>query len=500
MELGTLAAGLEVDAIEGEPRVDVQGIAIDSRAVAPGDVFFALAGQRNDGRRHVAEALARGACAVVAEGDVQAPGAALVRTTAARRLLGHMAARLAGDPTAHLTLVGVTGTNGKTTTTYLLESIWRAAGHAPGVVGTITYRFGGVARPAPFTTPEAPALQSLLAEMRAAGTTHVAMEVSSHALALDRVAGCRFDAGVFTNLTRDHLDFHGDFDAYEAAKARLFFEHLPASGKPDPVSVLNLDDAAGARLAARLPGRRVSFSTHAPTATVRLADVASTLAGTRGTLMLGDERLPFTTRLVGAPHAENVLAAASCAWATGVPSAAIAAGLAAAEPPPGRVERIAGPGFTVVVDYAHSPDALARLLDAMRPLTPGALIVVFGCGGDRDRGKRPIMGEAAARRADLVVLTSDNPRTEDPAAILAEVEAGVRQTDLAPLARVVPGARGYVVESDRPKAIALAVGLARPGDLVCVAGKGHEDYQIIGTEKRHLDDREEVRRVIRGLA
>jgi UDP-N-acetylmuramoyl-L-alanyl-D-glutamate--2,6-diaminopimelate ligase len=326
------------------------------------------------------------------------------------------------------------------------------------------------------------------------------MEVSSHALTLDRVAGCRFDAGVFTNLTRDHLDFHGDFDAYEAAKARLFREHLPASGKRDPVAIINLDDAAGARLAATLPGRRVSFSTHAPAAAARLVDVESTLAGTRGTLVLGDERVPFTTSLVGAPHAENVLAAASCAWATGVPSAAIAAGLAAAEPPPGRVERIAGPGFTVVVDYAHSPDALARLLDTMRPLTPGALIVVFGCGGDRDRGKRPIMGEAAARRADLVVLTSDNPRTEDPHAILADVEAGVRQTDLAPLARVVPGARGYVVEADRPKAIALAVGLARPGDLVCVAGKGHEDYQIIGTEKRHLDDREEVRRALGGRA
>jgi UDP-N-acetylmuramoyl-L-alanyl-D-glutamate--2,6-diaminopimelate ligase len=496
MELGALAAGLEVDGIEGEARVDVRGIAIDSRAVAPGDVFFALAGRQTDGRRHVAEALARGACAVVAEGDVRAPGTALVRTTAARRVLGHMAARLAGDPTAHLTLVGVTGTNGKTTTTYLLESIWRAAGFAPGVVGTIAYRFAGVARTAPFTTPEAPVLQALFAEMRAAGTTHVAMEVSSHALALDRVAGCRFDAGVFTNLTHDHLDFHGDFDAYWAAKARLFLEHLPASGKPDPVAVVNLDDAKGARLAATFPGRCVSFAARAPGAVVRLADVESTLAGSRGILVLGDERLPFTTRLVGAPHAENVLAAAGCAWATGVPTSAIAAGLAAADPPPGRVERIPGPGFTVVVDYAHTPDALARLLDTLRPLTSGALIVVFGCGGDRDRGKRPIMGEAAARRADLVVLTSDNPRTEDPAAILAAIEAGVRETDLGPLVRPVPGARGYVVEPDRPHAIALAVALARPGDLVCVAGKGHEDYQIIGTEKRHLDDREEVRRAL----
>ncbi len=477
---------------------DVSGIAVDSRAVRPGDVFFALAGTRTDGRRHVAEAVARGARAVVATGDVEVSGATLVVSEDPRRLLGRAAARLAGDPSARLTLVGVTGTNGKTTTTYLLEAIWRAAGLHPGVVGTIAYRFAGTSRPAPLTTPDAVELQTLLATMRQAGTTHVAIEVSSHALAQERVAGARFDAAVFTNLTRDHLDFHGDLETYYAAKARLFLEHLPASGKPDPVAVVNVDDPAGARLAASVRTRCVPVGRSAA-AVVRPLEVETTLAGTHGVLALDGARLPFRCRLVGAPHVENVLGAAAAAWALGIPPAAIAAGLAAVEPPPGRIEQITGPGFTVVVDYAHSPDALARVLDVLRPLTPGALIAVFGCGGDRDRGKRPLMGEAAARRSDLVVLTSDNPRSEAPARILADVEAGVRGAGLPALSRAVPGAHGYVIEPDRRAAIALAVGLARPGDLVLVAGKGHEDYQIVGLEKRHLDDREEVRRALGAL-
>jgi len=496
MRLDALLAGL-APATAGGAGVEIEGVAHDSRAVRPGDLFFALAGGRTDGRRHVAEARARGARAVVASGPLDAGGLPVVCVADPRRVLGLVAARLAGDPSARLTLVGVTGTNGKTTTTYLLEGIWRAAGHTTGVIGTISYRVGAESRPAPYTTPEAPELQRLLAEMRAAGASHVAMEVSSHALVQERVRGCRFDAAVFTNLTRDHLDFHPDMEAYWAAKARLFLDHLPAGGKPDPVAVVHVDDPAGARLARAVRTRCVPVG-RAPDAVVRAVDVETSLAGTRGTLVLDGRRLPFVSPLVGAPHAENVAVAAAAAWALGVAPEAIAAGLAAAAPPPGRVERIAGPGFTVVIDYAHTPDALARLLDALRPLAAGALIVVFGCGGDRDRGKRPLMGEAAARRADLVVLTSDNPRTEDPARILAEIEAGVRATGFPPLAAPRAGERGYVVEVDRRAAIALAVDLARPGDLVVVAGKGHEDYQIVGTEKHHLDDCEEVRRVLAG--
>jgi UDP-N-acetylmuramoyl-L-alanyl-D-glutamate--2,6-diaminopimelate ligase len=494
MRLASLVGGPDVHAVAGSLDVDVTGIAIDSRAVEPGDVFFALAGRATDGRRHVAQALARGARAVVADGDVDAPGATVVASPRPRAVLARAAARLAGDPSAAITLVGVTGTNGKTTTTYLLDGIWRTAGFATGVIGTIGYRVAGDVRPAPLTTPEAPEVQRLLAEMRAARVTHAVMEVSSIALVQDRATALRFDAAVFTNLTLDHLDFHGDMEAYFAAKARLFTELLPASGKPDPVAVVNLDDPAGARLAAAARTRCVTFGRH-PRADVRPVDVTSTLAGTRGVLSLGDRRVPFTSPLVGQPHTENVAAAAATAWALGVAPDAIAAGIAAAELPAGRVERIAGPGFTVVVDYAHTPDALERLLDTLRPLTPGRLVAVFGCGGDRDRTKRPRMGEAAARRADLVVVTSDNPRTEDPAAIVAEIEIGVRAGGMTPV-REGDRAPGYLLEPDRRRAIDLAVAAARPGDVVVVAGKGHEDYQIVGTTKHHLDDREEVRRVL----
>jgi len=495
MRLGALVAGIDVRPVSGSLDVDVAGVAIDSRRVAPGDVFFALAGRHTDGRRHVADAVARGARVIVAHDAVDAETATVLAATNPRAVLAAVAARLAGDPSAHMTVVGVTGTNGKTTTTHLLEGIWRAAGYEPGVIGTIAYRFGGTSRPAPLTTPEAPDVQRLLAEMRAAGVTHVVMEASSIAIAQERTTALHFDAAVFTNLTLDHLDYHGDMEAYFAAKARLFTELLPASAKADPVAIVNVDDAHGVRLAAALRTRCVPFG-RGPDAAVRLVEIESTLDGTHGVLALGTSRLAFSSPLVGAPHTENIAAAAATAWATGIDVHAIAAGIAATAPPAGRVERIAGPGFTVVVDYAHSPDALERLLDALRPLATGALVTVFGCGGDRDRTKRPIMGEAAARRSDLVVLTSDNPRTEEPSSILADIEPGARAGGMTRLATAHPGARGYLIEPDRPRAIELAIDLARAGDLVVVAGKGHEDYQIVGTAKHHLDDREEVRRAL----
>ena len=507
-ELLTAFGGVELRGGDTE----IGGIAVDSRRVKPGDVFFALPGTRTDGRQHVAEAIARGARAVVTAGEVDAPGVSVVRTETPARLLGLAAARLAGDPSGSLTLVGVTGTNGKTTTTYLLEAIWRQAGLSPGVLGTIAYRFAGTNRPAPLTTPDALALQTLLAEMRAAGATHVVMEVSSHALAQERVAGCRFDAAVFTNLTRDHLDFHGDFDAYRVAKLRLFHEYLRAGAKPDAVAIVNADDPVGAALVATIPTRCVPYG-RARYAAVRPLEVRSTLEGTSGVLELGGTPVPFRSRLVGAPHVENILAAAATAWTLGADAEAIADGIAEVSVP-GRLERIpgpipgptpgpipgptsgptSGPGFSVLVDYAHTPDALARSLEVLRPLAAGRVIVAFGCGGDRDRGKRPLMGEAAARLADLVVLTSDNPRTEDAGRIIAEIEAGVRAAGLT-----ANGTRRYLVEPERRAAIALAVGLARAGDIVLIAGKGHEDYQIVGTEKRHLDDRQEVRRALMAL-
>jgi UDP-N-acetylmuramoyl-L-alanyl-D-glutamate--2,6-diaminopimelate ligase len=497
MRLDALMVGLGPVELRGRGDVEVSGVSCDSRHVTPGDAFFALAGTATDGRRFVAEALGRGAVAVVADRDVEANGAAIVRVGDARRALGEVAARLAGDPSGDLSVVGVTGTNGKTTTTHLLDGIWRAAGRRSGVIGTVGYRIGDESRAAPFTTPDAPLLQRLLADMRAARVTHVAMEVSSHALEQQRVAGMSFAAAAFTNLTRDHLDFHGDLEAYFAAKARLFVELLPAGRTPDPVAVVNVDGAAGERLAAMVRTRLVRVSRRGP-ADVRVLDATTTLAGTQARLALGGRRVVVTSPLVGAPQLETLALAAGVAWALGVAADVIAVGLAATSAPPGRVEQIAGPGFTVVVDYAHTPDALARLLEALRPLTPGALVTVFGCGGDRDRGKRPMMGAAAALGSDRVILTSDNPRTEDPERILADIEVGLRGAGLARAAAA--GAPGYLVEADRRRAIALALEAARPGDVVVIAGKGHEDYQIVGTVRHHLDDREEVRRLLEARA
>jgi UDP-N-acetylmuramoyl-L-alanyl-D-glutamate--2,6-diaminopimelate ligase len=497
MRLGALLAGLaEPCAIIGSDDVEVHGVSCDSRTVGPGEIFVAAAGTTTHGTRFVADAIGRGAVAVVTADALDAP-VPVVRTAHPARLLGLVAARLAGDPSRAMCLVGVTGTNGKTTTTHLLEGIWTAAGNRPGVIGTIAYRFAGRERPAAYTTPDAPLLQRLLGDMRAAGTTHVALEVSSHALTQERVSGLEFDAALFTNLTRDHLDFHHDMETYYAAKARLFHELLPASKKADAVAVVNVDNEAGRRLAVGLPVRSVRVGRSAE-ADVRLVDATTTLAGCRGSFALGRERIAFTSPLVGAAHLENVVLAAGAAWALGIAWDAIVAGLRETASPPGRVEQIAGPGFTVVVDYAHTPDALERLLAALRPLTAGRLLCVFGCGGDRDRGKRPLMGSAAASASDLVVLTSDNPRSERPEAILADIERGVRAAGMVPLAETGNG-HGYLIEADRPAAIGLALYAARAGDVVVIAGKGHEDYQIVGSEKRHLDDREEVRRVLRGL-
>ncbi len=503
-----------VDAVDvstdvvGSGRVVIEGLSLDSRRVRPGDLFFARSGQRQDGHRYVRDAIASGAAAVVAtHAEPEWAAVPVVLTADVPRCLALMAARFYGEPSRRLAAVAVTGTNGKTTTTYLLDAIWRASGCSAGVIGTISYRHAGAVHAAPLTTPEACDLQAELAGMVRDGVAAVAVEVSSHALALDRVRGCQWDAGVFTNLSHDHLDFHHDLESYFVAKARLFREHLPASTKPDPVAVVNIDDPYGRRLAAEYRGRLVTFGRDS-SATVHPREIERSLAGLHGALSVAGQALPIASRLVGEPHLDNLMAAAGAAYGLGIPLATIAAGLEACAVVPGRVERIDdgdrdGDGIAVFVDYAHTPDALARVLATLRPLGQGRLIAVFGCGGDRDRTKRPIMGEAAARACDVVILTSDNPRTEDPTAILGEIEAGVIRGGMA---RTVVGnaqtvRRGYGIESDRRGAIAMALALARRGDIVVIAGKGHEDYQIVGTEKRVFDDRVEVRALLgRGAA
>lgn len=503
--LGALLAAVDGEGtlVRGDAATPIRAVSSDSRQIAPGMLFVAIAGTHADGVAFVRDAVSRGASAVVvgAQTDIAAldldASVPVVRSASPQRFVALAASELAGRPSEHLTVVGITGTSGKTTTSYLLESIFTAAGHATGVVGTIEYRFPGHHETAPLTTPDAVALQTLLARMRDARTSHVAMEVSSHALAQDRVTGVAFDVGVFTNVSRDHLDYHGDLEDYLAAKARLFRELLPASGKRS-TAVLNAEDA---RVMALADALEVPVTTFGRSGDVSCVEVTTDMHGMRGTLDLRGARVPFATRLIGAPHLMNILAAAAAAHVLGIATDQIRAGIENLAGVPGRLEAIdRGQPFAVVVDYAHKPDALERSLQSLRELTPGRLIVVFGCGGDRDKGKRPLMGEIAGRLADVVIITSDNPRTEEPMAIIEAIERGVREASRAPVASSALGQNGgvdgYVVVPERRAAIALAIEAARAGDLVLITGKGHEDYQIVGTTKHHLDDREEAQNAL----
>lgn len=498
--------------VRGSLEREITQLAYDSRTVRPGALFFALPGGKTDGARFIDDALHRGACAVVVPTGVSnqeqtltfpLEQATLITSPAPRLLLGLMADRFYQSPSARLTLVGVTGTSGKTTTTYVLEAIWQAMGWSTGVIGTVNYRYHGHQLPAPFTTPEAVELQALLALMHAEQVSHVVMEVSSHALVQERVQGCHWDGAVFTNLGRDHLDFHKDIDDYFAAKARLFFRGLAQSDKPDRFAVINADDPWGAKLLAQaLPGRVLTYGLRAD-ATVSVHNVEKSFQGLRGTLRLEEQTIEFASALIGEPHLYNLMAAATVAYALGIPAEAIVQGIARCTGVPGRMEAIAeGQPFTVLVDYAHKPDALEKVLRFVREVTAGRLLTVFGCGGDRDRGKRPLMGEVAGRFSDVGILTSDNPRTEDPWSILADIEPGLIQAGMkktADPAAVAKLERGYVVIEDRRTAIRAALAGAQPGDVVVIAGKGHEDYQIIGTTKQHFDDREEARAYLKQL-
>lgn len=498
------AVGDEGALVRGDRTTRIGAVSADSRHVGADTLFVAVHGTHADGLAFVHDACARGAVAVAVPADADLARldvdarVPVVRCASPQRFLALAASALAGRPSDGMKVVGITGTSGKTTTSYVLESIFRAAGKAPGVIGTIEYRFPGHVEAAPLTTPDAVALQELLARMRDANVSHVAMEVSSHALAQDRATGVAYDVGLFTNISRDHLDYHGDMDDYLAAKARLFLELLPASGKASH-AVLNVEDP---RVMAIAPDLSVPVTTFGQGGDVSCDDVETDMHGMRGTLDLRGERVRFTTRLVGAPHLMNILAAAAAAHVLGIATKDVVAGIASLPGVPGRLEAIVqGQPFAVVVDYAHKPDALERSLQSLRELTRGRLIVVFGCGGDRDKGKRPLMGEIAGRLAEIVIITSDNPRTEEPMAILEAIERGVREASRTPVASQAlgqtGGADGYVVVPERRAAIALAIGAARDGDLVLITGKGHEDYQIVGTTKHHLDDREEARSALR---
>jgi UDP-N-acetylmuramyl-tripeptide synthetase len=472
----------------GAPPATVRALTADSRRVEPGDCFVAVPGFKQDARRFVPDAVGRGARLVVTEGE-PLPGLAVAQVVvpSARRALARLADAFYGHPSAALTVVGITGTNGKTTTSYLVDALLRARGLRTGILGTIQYVLGDEARPAGQTTPEALDIQEMLAEMRERGIGGVAMEVSSHALALARVDGIEFDVAVFTNLTQDHLDFHGTLDEYRRAKRRLF-EQLATSPKPKRTAVVNADDPAGAEMVRGLDVPALAFGL-GPAATVRAVERTSSLDGIRMRVQTPAGALALASPLIGEHNVLNLLGAVATGLALGLAPAAIAAALAPVSAVPGRFEQVrAGQPFLVVVDYAHTPDALERVLETARKITPGRLGVVFGCGGDRDRTKRPIMGEIAARRADRLWATSDNPRSERPAAILDEIAVGV--------ARVAGGSDRCVSEPDRRRAIRDALTWAAAGDTVVIAGKGHETYQIVGADVLPFDDRAVAREIL----
>ena len=466
------------DALRAEAAVGaVSGLAYDSRTVKSGDVFVALKGLHADGTAFARQAIDRGAAAIVSEqpapDGVHVPWAIVGD---ARLALALLATTFYRDPSREMRVVGITGTNGKTTTAYLLAGIFEAAGIRCGVLGTVAYKIGDELREATRTTPEAPDVQALLREMVDRGCGACAMEVSSHALALRRVDGMTFAAAVFTNLTRDHLDFHADMDDYFRAKRRLF-EMLPRNAP----SIVNADDPRGSSLS-DAGGRPLTYGMQRR-ADVQSGPVSFSLDGLQFDVATPRDTLHVRSKLIGKPNVYNILAAVATATALDVSSEAIEKGLRTLDAVPGRFQTVSGPNddVTVVVDYAHTDDALRNLLETARPLAPGRLITVFGCGGDRDRTKRPLMGAVAGRLSDVIVITSDNPRSEDPARIIEEIQRGITpdtRRERQSLLTIV----------DRRQAIARAVEMARAGDLVLVAGKGHEKYQVIGDRTLPFDD------------
>jgi UDP-N-acetylmuramoyl-L-alanyl-D-glutamate--2,6-diaminopimelate ligase len=499
MKLSELLNGIEGCERTGDPGREIEAIAYDSRKVQPGSLFVAFKGHSEDGHAYIQDAVRRGAAAVLAERIPAGLGVTGIRVADPKRVLSLIALRFYGQPFRGVDLIGVTGTNGKTTTSFLIESILLKAGGRPGVVGTINYRFAGKSTPATVTTPESLDLVALAREMADASVTHIVMEVSSHALDQRRVCDCPFRTAVFTNLSRDHLDYHGDMERYFRAKSLLFQDLLDA----DATAVINLDDPRGPALASMTKAKVLTYGLGGGR-DVRAASVRMDRDGVRATLITPVGTKEIRSSLIGEFNISNILAASAAAVSLGVGLDAVAAGIEALPFVPGRLEMVRNSrGLAIVVDYAHTPDALEKTLQALKPYVQGRMITVFGCGGDRDRGKRAEMGVIAARGSDLLFITSDNPRSEDPLSIILQIEEGViragrRRQEWHPGAHGITA--GYFIEADRREAIRKAVSLASKRDLVLIAGKGHEDYQIIGKERRPFDDRKEAAQATLGEA
>ena len=483
---------LEDARLLGDGRIALAGITSDSRSVREGDLFAALRGEQHDGHDFLEGAVRNGAVAVlVEEADTSLPITQIV-VPDTRAIAGKVADAFYGHPADVLSIIGVTGTNGKTTTTYLIDSILQSAGIQSGLLGTISYRHGGKCTTASHTTPEAIELHRYMREMVDEGATHCVMEVSSHALAQRRVDGCAFTVGIFTNLTQDHLDYHQTMESYSASKARLFDSLIAHDGW----AVVNIDDRLGREMARGIPHRLLRYTLEGDGGEITVRHKYFTVDGIDAELDTPAGRVALSSPLIGEFNLSNIVAAVGCGIALGLERGAIEEGISSMGRVPGRLERVTSPhGFMVFVDYAHTADALERVLKSLAGVKRGRIITVFGCGGDRDRGKRAVMGEVAVRWSTLAIITSDNPRGEDPLSIIAEIEAGV-----AGARRYEPGeaptSGGYMVIPDRREAIVRAVELADEDDIILVAGKGHEDYQIVGDKRLPFDDRVELAKAL----
>ena len=498
MTLRELLEKLPAAESHGDTDVSIDSLTCDSRTVVPGSLFFALRGVQTDGHRYITQAVKAGAAAIVLEDAAAAlDGLPWVKVADGRAAMGRLSALFNGDPTATKPLIGITGTNGKTTTTYLIEAILAAAGKPAAVLGTISYRFGTTTIQASHTTPESTELQQAFRQLSEAGAEAFVMEVSSHALEQKRVDGCHFDVGIFSNLTRDHLDYHGTMESYLEAKSRFFSELLqPTDEKPRRRAAINMDDPYGAEMVRRSACPVVTFGIEG-TCDVRTVAVSSSVNGIHASLVTPVGTIDIASRLLGRFNLSNILAAVAAGVAFDLPLPAIKHGIENHTTVPGRMERVENSrGVTCLVDYAHTGDALENVLATLQELGAGRIITLFGCGGDRDNGKRPIMGRIATTMSDLAIVTSDNPRTENPLTILEQIKAGITPLGLHEYRpeelTAASTEKGFTMLENRHEAIRLAVRLARPGDIVLLAGKGHEDYQIIGTTKHHFDDREEA--------
>jgi UDP-N-acetylmuramoyl-L-alanyl-D-glutamate--2,6-diaminopimelate ligase len=470
----------------------VSGVTEDSRRVRPGSIFVAAPGVRSDGHDYAANAIERGAVAIIGSrpGLDAFRGAPYIYTASPRKALGLLAHELRGNPSRRMTVIGVTGTNGKSSSVVMIHGVLESCGFPAAALGTLGYQIGHQTLPAPHTTPFGEDLADMFGKADAAGCSYVAMEASSHAIDQDRIAGIDFNVAAFTNLTQDHLDYHADMDSYRRAKLKLF-EQIRGAGR---FTVVNVDDASARHF---MGASHVPCHTYGAAGEVRAEDIDIRLDGTRFISRTPWGSASVEMRLLGRHNVQNALCVIAVCCGLGLPLDVVARGVGTVKSVPGRFERIdTGRGFEVAVDYAHTDDGLRNALEAAREIArtrgAGRVIVVFGCGGDRDRTKRPKMGAVAGALSDFAIVTSDNPRTEEPNSIIAAIVSGVE-------AAGKKEGVGYCVISDRRQAISRAVEMARPGDLVLIAGKGHEDYQILGAAKIHFDDREEARSALARL-